>query len=762
MAKSPILGGFSKSRAGDLSSGEVYNLFMEVVETKDGKSPGTLYNSAGLDLNASLGSGPIRGVHVLNDILYVVSGPQVWSLTPNGIATLCGTIGIETSPVSMFDNRRQLLILDGVGGWLVPGGYPLASGTISAPGGLYALGDTITLKATSGNQSSYPVLEVTAVSDNPVTAYTLPNAGTAYGTAASVATTTINGQPGHGTGLTLSITASAGSITVAEPLVAGSGYAVGDTGTITGGSGNAVYRVTAIGSGGAVTTVIMLNPGTLYASIAGCPTTAAPGVPANVGTGLALNITASSGSITASGLANGGRNYAVGNVGFVSGGSGDATYLVTAIGANGTVTGFSITQAGAADPVPASFTQKSTSGSGSNFTLTSPTFGTFVGLVPVSLPFAQPLMGGVIDGFGLMIFLGSQNIAGSDELDLSTWRAVIYGVANQSPDSCMALAVVKDEAFILKERNTEVWVDQGLPGFAFGPISAVHIEHGCAAPFSATKIGDHLAWLSRNDQGQGIVVLAQGYNVTPISTQALVAEFESYPNIGDAIGYSRQQGGHTFYVLTFPEADKTWCFDLTASSMAGVPLWHRLAAWTAGKWHRHWGNCFTPWRGSEKLVTAVSTYQAKAVTLTGSVATASGLVGLPSAFFCGVFSVWLDVPDSGGGVGVTFSNQAGGTAGGLSIAIQNDANGTPQITVKAWDASAAAIVVATYDFTGWTVWVNVLVSIDTATQQLQVYANTVVSGVLVETALTAVSAVWSSSNAIAPAATRAWSLSVVP
>lgn len=774
MPKSPILGGFSAAFASDLADNDSYNLFVEIIETKDGKAPGALYLAAGLDLIGSLGDGPVRGTRTLQDVLYVVTGRDVYSLTPNGIATQVGSIGAGSSPVSMFDNGAQLLIVDGVGGWLVPGGYPLTGGTIAGAttdpangnivtqnnvaGGLYQVNDQITLKASSGTQSSYPLVTVTSVTNNPVLFYTLPNGGTTYSTTTSVATTTIQGQPGIGTGLTLNLTASQGAITGATIASGGGGtsYAVGDTGTI--GSGSGCYQVKAE-SGGVVSAVRIIVPGLGYGTEGGVTTATGLAVPPNVGTGFTLDITATAGPITASSIASGGKNYLIGNVGFVTGGSGDATYLITAVGATGAVTGYTVTQGGTVNSPPLTFTQLSTTGSGSGFTLTSPTFGSYLGLVPITLPFEQPLVGAVSDGFGLLIFRGQQYLAASNELDLSTWGALSYGVADQSPDNTMSLAVFHDQAYVLKQQESEVWVDGGLANFPFQPISGVHMEYGCAASFSAAVAGNMLIWLARNNQGQGVVVATGGYDPQPISTQALIAEFDTYPQIGDAIGYARQQGGHTFYVLTFPEADRTWAYDVTASQLAGVPLWHRLASFSDGEWHRHLGNCFTPWRGAVKLITNATTYQPNSVLIRGvELETASGLVGLPQRFSTAVFSVWMDIPDGAASTGIVFSNQGGTANPGLSITIQNDQTGTPQIAVEVWDSASTPIVSASYDFTSWAAWTNVLISIDTATQALQAWANTITADAVVESELTATSITWASSNPIAASATAPFAL----
>lgn len=773
MAKSPILGGFATQTSPDAADNDALNLCVEIVETRDGIVPGFLFGASGLDLLNELGPGPGRGGLALNDVLYLASGPEVWSVGANGTSTIVGRIGDQKSPVSMFQNKKQLLIVDGVGAWLVPGGLPLTGGvlgpvlgSVNPGGGLYAVNDTIVLKASSGFQSAYPVATVTAVSNNPVIAFKLPNAGTTYTGASNVATTAIQPQPGGGSGLTINITAVAGQITAATVTSGGTNYAVNDTGLITVGSQDAVYRVTTEAAG-VVTGFILLNRGTAYAVIAAATTKAAPGIATNVGIGFTVDTTASAGPITGSAVHTGGHGYVVGVAGFIAGGTADATYLVTGVGPIGSVTGFTITTQGAiADPA-ISFTQKSTSGSGAGFTLTSPTYGAFVGLVPIEMPFPNPVMGGVVDGFGVLVFLNSQNIASSDQEDLSTWQPLNFGVANQSPDNCVTLGVIHDEVYIIKEKNTEIWNDQGLPNFPFGPLSSNHIESGCIAPFSVALAEEELIWLSRNDQGEGIVVKASGYSAVPISTQALVAEFQTYPNLGDAIAYARQEGQHVYYVITFPEADKTWQYDKTSSKLAGFPIWTRLGALDNGQIKRHWGNFFTPFKLSAQPSTTFSAYDPKSVTITSPevLQTASGLIGLPSSFSSALLSIWVDLPDSDGS-GIYFSNQTDDTLGstnpGLLIKIENDTLGTPQLSIAAFDMSNAPIVGAGYAFTNWADWVNLLISIDTTTQQLQVYANTIVAGALVETLLTPTAISWSSTNPIAPSFTQPWHVSTVP
>jgi hypothetical protein len=759
---SPILGGFSTQRSPNAADNEAVNLAVEIIETKDGVVPGYLRGMSGLDLLYTVGNGPIRGMLALKDTLYVVSGAEVYSVSANATKTLLGTVNGTSGPVSMFQNTQQLLILDGIGAWLVPGGFPLTGGTIQG-GSLYALGDKVVLKANDGGtQSAFPEIEITAISNNPATAIALVNGGTTYTGATNVATSPIQPQAGIGTGLTLNITAVSGQITAAAINAGGSGWAVGDTGTITGGGGSGAWFQVLTAPAGVVGSLRLLARGSGYGTATGAATATGAPFPANIGIGLAVNTSATAGPVTGLSISNGGSGYQAGNVASINGGTSDATFLITSVGGNGVVTGFNIISGGAISSAATSFSQQSTDGEGQNLTLQSPSFGSFIGLVPITMPFDNPVAGIVIDGFGLAVFLGQQVIAQSNQQDLSTWPALSFGTANQSPDNVMSIATMHDEAYIFKEKNTEIWANQGTSPFAFGPITGAHMSFGTPSPFSISKTDNELMWIARNEQGQGTILKASAYAPQLISTQALTTEIQKYATMADAIAYSREEDGHSYYVLTFPSANVTWCYDKTASELVGFPIWTKMAALSNGELIRHWGNAFTTWAGAVAATSTQTTYQAKSVTMvqTDTLETSSGLTGLVTSFSTAVFSVWVLLPDGSLNSGIVFGNQQGGVEPGIQITVEDDGFGGPQLGVKAWDASSNPIVDASYAFTAWTNWVNVLVSIDTTTNTLQVWANTLTSNQLVESELTPSAITWSSTNPIGAPAGIPWSLRV--
>lgn len=271
-----------------------------------------------------------------------------------------------------------------------------------------------------------------------------------------------------------------------------------------------------------------------------------------------------------------------------------AQILVTTV-SGGAVTGFTVFITGAFNPKATAFTQNSTTGSGTGFTLTSPTYGTIIEVYTIPLPFEGPVLASYQDGFGLLEGAASQQFYQSNLFDLSLWSALNFSSADAQPDNVVGIAALHEEQFIFKQYNTEVWINAGLPNFSFQRLAGVHIEMGCAAPFSVAKAGESLIWVAQNEQGQGTVQQISGYEPKKISTKAIDTQIQSYPRISDAIAYSYQQDGHLFYVVTFPSANSgagvTWACDL------GNGLWHERAAFSNGVFSRHWANCYAAFNG---------------------------------------------------------------------------------------------------------------------------------------------------------------------
>jgi hypothetical protein len=156
----------------------------------------------------------------------------------------------------------------------------------------------------------------------------------------------------------------------------------------------------------------------------------------------------------------------------------------------------------------------------------------------------------------------------------------------------VAINVDHREAWLFGSDSVEVWYDAGGVDFPLVRIQGAFNEIGCAAPFSVAKLDNSLFWLGQDARGQGIVYRANGYNGVRVSTHAVEYAIAQYGVISDALAYTYQQEGHTFYVLTFPSANATWVYD------AATQAWHERAGLTNGEFTRHRSNCQCNFKGS--------------------------------------------------------------------------------------------------------------------------------------------------------------------
>jgi hypothetical protein len=141
------------------------------------------------------------------------------------------------------------------------------------------------------------------------------------------------------------------------------------------------------------------------------------------------------------------------------------------------------------------------------------------------------------------------------------------------------------EVWAFGTNSIEVWYDSGATDFPLQRIQGAFNELGCAAPYSIAKMDNGLFWLGRDRRGQGIVYRANGYQGQRISTHAVEWQIQQYSDMSDAIAYTYQQDGHSFYVLIFPTANTTWVYD------AATQAWHERAGFADGAFTRHRSNC---------------------------------------------------------------------------------------------------------------------------------------------------------------------------
>ena len=192
---------------------------------------------------------------------------------------------------------------------------------------------------------------------------------------------------------------------------------------------------------------------------------------------------------------------------------------------------------------------------------------------------------GFINGYFVFNEPDSQKVWITSYQDGASVDPLEFAYTDANPDNLLSLIVNRNEIWMFGTTSTEVWYYSGDIDFPLARIQGAFNEIGCAAPYSVAKLDNTVFWLGSDPRGNAMVYKAAGYGAQRVSTHGIEKVLQGYEYVGDAIGYSYQQEGHTFYVLSFPSANATWCFD------AATNEWHERGSWKQGHYNRHRSNC---------------------------------------------------------------------------------------------------------------------------------------------------------------------------
>lgn len=176
----------------------------------------------------------------------------------------------------------------------------------------------------------------------------------------------------------------------------------------------------------------------------------------------------------------------------------------------------------------------------------------------------------------------------SDSYDGTAWDGLAFATAERSPDALKAIENNHRNVYMIGDYTTEVWYNTGsdilMP---FSPVPGAMMEVGIAAPYSVAKHNKMTIWLAQDKDGHGQVIAAQGADFKVISNYAIESTINEYSTIADARGWTYQQAGHPFYVLTFPSGNETWVYDFNENK------WHQRQSYNSATYTRDKGEWAT-------------------------------------------------------------------------------------------------------------------------------------------------------------------------
>lgn len=188
-----------------------------------------------------------------------------------------------------------------------------------------------------------------------------------------------------------------------------------------------------------------------------------------------------------------------------------------------------------------------------------------------------------LDGYFVLNRPDTQQFYISALYDGTTYNALDFASAEGSPDILKAVWTMRQEAWMFGTASIQVYYNAGTADFPLEPVQGAFVNYGLAAVGSVAKSANSIFWLGADDDGQGVVFMASGYQPNRISTHAVEESIASVKDISGAQAYTYQEDGRYFYVLNIPTLATTWVYDV------GEQQWHERAYFTNGTYSRHRG-----------------------------------------------------------------------------------------------------------------------------------------------------------------------------
>lgn len=146
--------------------------------------------------------------------------------------------------------------------------------------------------------------------------------------------------------------------------------------------------------------------------------------------------------------------------------------------------------------------------------------------------------------------------------DPTTWNALNYISSNSQPDKATGIISHLNYVVAFNAWSTQFFYDAGTStGSPLLPNASANLEIGCANGNSIAKFEQTVIWVGQsNTAGKGIYLL-NGISPNKISNQ-YIDKYLDADGVTNCTAYGIKYNGHSWYILTLPDIDVTFVFDL--------------------------------------------------------------------------------------------------------------------------------------------------------------------------------------------------------
>lgn len=177
---------------------------------------------------------------------------------------------------------------------------------------------------------------------------------------------------------------------------------------------------------------------------------------------------------------------------------------------------------------------------------------------------------------------GTNQFFASDVSDGSTYNALSFASAEESPDNAVACIAKKSALWILGSETTEYWQSIDNDTLPVRRVNGASKEWGILAIDSLAEINDNFAFLA-DDRTVRMMVGTQLVKISDLDFELKVkgngtATFPGFSSVTDALGFFVDGPVHSVYYLTFPAEGYTWGYDVNTGmsherESEGMGLW---------------------------------------------------------------------------------------------------------------------------------------------------------------------------------------------
>ncbi|MCP5011385.1 MAG: hypothetical protein GY942_15500, partial [Aestuariibacter sp.] len=166
--------------------------------------------------------------------------------------------------------------------------------------------------------------------------------------------------------------------------------------------------------------------------------------------------------------------------------------------------------------------------------------------------------------FILFVEADSGRFFGSELGEATDYDSLDFATAESFPDDLVGIGSDHGDVFLAGTETCELWGNVGGSGFPYSKRYNGSIEQGCGAGKSIINADQSLFWIDETRIARRL----NGVTPVRISQHGVEVAWQKYTTIADAEGFSYTLDGHIYCVWTFPTANKTWEYDVTAQQ------WH--------------------------------------------------------------------------------------------------------------------------------------------------------------------------------------------